>query len=65
MSLTTTDCAIPFIEGALVLWYVKGIPGYYYPTKTVAEMAARLVFPEESPDRRYGRIFYETFAPQD
>lgn len=60
----TGECAIPYINQEVILWYVKGIPGVYYPTKIVAEASARISFPNEDPDRRYSRIFYQTFTPQ-
>jgi hypothetical protein len=50
---------------AVSLWGVRGIPGTLYPTKIVAEVAARLAFSHEGPDQRYARIFYTLFVPQD
>jgi hypothetical protein len=36
--------------------------GWLFPTKIVAEEAARLRFPHESPDARYARIGYATYV---
>ena len=64
--LHIADAAIPEESGCVVtLWGVRGIPGTMYPTKIVAEMAARYVFTHEGPDQRYARIFYTLFVPQD
>ena len=43
------------------LWHVHGITGEFYTTKLAAEVRARKAFPEESPDRRYARVFYKRF----
>jgi hypothetical protein len=44
------------------LWHVGGMDGWLFPTKIVAEEAARLRFPHESPDARYARIGYATYV---
>tara|TARA_R110000823_G_scaffold45204_1_gene116587 strand:+ start:285 stop:473 length:189 start_codon:yes stop_codon:yes gene_type:complete len=43
------------------LYYIHGITGEFYTTKLAAEVRARAAFPEESPDRRYARVFYKRF----
>ena len=43
------------------LWHVRGVTGEFYTTKLAAEVRARAAFPEESPDRRYARVFYKRF----
>jgi hypothetical protein len=35
----------------------------YFITKLEAEKAARILFPDEAPDRRYARISYLESAP--
>lgn len=51
--------------GQIQLWYLRGDKeGVYYPTKIVAEAAARLMFPTESESARYGRVFYRWFVPE-
>ena len=42
------------------MWYVLGIKDTYYATKMAAEVAARQAFPDEDPDKRYGRVYYKT-----
>lgn len=54
MSLTPNDTAIPLTDEA-ALWHVRGIP-QLYPTKIIAEAAARAAFPSEDPYVRYARI---------
>ena len=47
------------------LWAFVGDEKHtYYAIKEDAERAARQRFPEEDPDRRYGRIFYRTFVQE-
>ena len=47
-----------------LIWYVQGDPNAVgnwpnlFSTKETAESYARTVFPDESEDRRYARIFY-------
>lgn len=43
------------------LWGVQGVPGALYPTKAVAEVAARLAFPEQRPEQRYARLYSMKF----
>lgn len=43
------------------LWYVAGIDGVYYHTKTHAEAEARKAFPDENANTRYSRVRYKTF----
>jgi hypothetical protein len=45
----------------VLIWYVQGIDTWVFPTKIVAEHAARISFPNEDPHTRYGRIFYRKF----
>lgn len=66
------DAEIPEIQGTfdtaphgcdqVELWFVDGIKGMLYPTKIVAEQAARITFQHESADKRYGRIYYRRFT---
>ena len=55
-------------DSELVLWYLRGehnVSGridIYYPTKMAAEIAARVLYPDESEDRRYSRVFYHVFS---
>lgn len=48
-------------DEAVALWWVRGIPNTHYPSKIVAEIAARRAFPHEDPDVRYGRVFFRSF----
>lgn len=48
-------------EGIIELWYVTGIPDRFYPTKIVAEMAARQRFPDEDRETNYQRVLYKKF----
>lgn len=50
----------PEWEGTVELWYVRGTLGWY-PTKLSAEVAARAMFPDETPSERYARIFSNRF----
>lgn len=63
--MIAADAAIP-IPGRryarVELWYVRGIDGYLYPTKIVAEAAARTRFPHEDEDVRYTRIGYVEYV---
>jgi hypothetical protein len=43
------------------LWGVQGLTKRLYPTKMVAEIAARARFPDEAESTRYARIFYKTY----
>lgn len=46
------------------VWYIQNDPNAtgswpkLFSTMEAAEMYAQLCFPDESPDRRYARIFY-------
>jgi hypothetical protein len=48
------------------VWYVQGDPdaiGLWpnlFETKEAAEIYARLVFPDDSEDRRYARVYFRT-----
>lgn len=56
------DCVIRYgLE--VELWYVIGLPGRLYPTKIVAEAAARQAFPVDRD--RYNRVYYKTFVLKD
>lgn len=64
MSFIHNDLKIPSREGAyseesVQLWFVVGIPKTYYPTKIVAETAARSTFPLDLDPHR--RVYYKTF----
>ena len=42
------------------VWFVKGDPdNLVLSTKLCAETLARILFPDESPDYRYARIYYK------
>ena len=43
------------------LWYVRGIPNVYFPTKIVAEAAARAAFGHSENDH-YSRVFFREFS---
>lgn len=60
------QCEIPDFEeeGLVQLWAVQGIEGAFYPTKMVAEQAARITFPKE-PNNAYGRIHYSVFVREE
>lgn len=62
--LTVSDVRL-FDKDEVDLWFVAGLPGFLYPTKIAAEVAARQAFPEESPEMRYSRIrsmkFYRSY----
>ena len=47
-------------DQGVTLWSVRGLDGWW-PTKIVAEVAARRAFPEEAGEIRYARVFYSTF----
>lgn len=47
------------------LWRVLGIEGRLYPTKVAAEVAARVVFPDEAPWSRNGRISYVAYVREE
>lgn len=61
MRATINEATIPDNGEEVELWFVWGIPKRLYPTKIVAEAAARETFPDESEGERYGRIFYRRF----
>ena len=52
-------------QDSVQLWGIQGIPGCLYPTKMVAEIAARQRFPKEDESLRYARIFYKTYEVVD
>jgi len=43
------------------LWYAVGLGGVYYGTKEQCEKEVRKAYPDESPDKRYARVFCKTF----
>ena len=45
----------------VTLWRVSGIAGTWYPSKVVAEKAARNCFPDEDEHKRYARVSYRVF----
>lgn len=59
-SLSLNEVRIPD-KDEVDLWGVRGIPGALYPTKAVAEVAARLAFPEQRPEQRYARLYSMKF----
>lgn len=50
-------------DGPVVLWFVQGIDNRWYPTKIVAEQAARITFPDD-PNCGYGRVYYRGFTEE-
>ena len=43
------------------VWFVSGCEdGYLFESKLDAEIYAREIFPEESEDKRYARIYFKT-----
>lgn len=60
-TLRSADSGSPYVE----LWRVRGIPLRWYPSKTAAEVAARVHFPDEDPDTRYGRLSFKWFIAED
>lgn len=52
-------------HSTVILWGVRGIPDSLYPTKMVAEVAARQIFNGESESERYSRIYYCEFRKAD
>lgn len=48
-------------DGVVELWRVRGIDNTFYPTKMVAEIAARATFPKDEMAANYGRISYVRF----
>lgn len=56
-----SDTKIAAGGGTVDLWSFRSSDMNYYPTKIAAEIAARQMFPDESEDERYGRIYYTTF----
>lgn len=59
-TLQVNEAVIPD-KDEVDLWGVRGIPGALYPTKAVAEVAARLAFPEQRPEQRYARLYSMKF----
>ena len=56
-----------YIEAFVDLWSITGdssIVPVYYPTKSAAEMAALMQFPDEDPFARYGRLRCNFFVLQ-
>jgi hypothetical protein len=51
----------PYVE----LWKIRGVPLVLFPNKIVAEQYARNTFPDEDPEKRYGRIFFRRFVYDD
>ena len=45
------------------VWYLwqegERIPSLWFDTKETAEVAARMLYPDEHPDKRYARIFFK------
>lgn len=65
MNVTLSEVGIVCNDDDTVeLWKVRGLPTYY-PTKIVAEMAARRYFPNEDEVDRYGRIGFVRFVRED
>lgn len=51
--------------GRVTLWFVQGRPLAYYPTKIVAEAAARHYFPDDDVYTRQARVRYHEFCLED
>lgn len=43
------------------LYHVFGLTGEYFTTKLAAEVRARKAFPNDDPNQRHSRIFYQRF----
>lgn len=43
------------------MWYVQGVVGEYFTTRLAAEVRARAAYPQETPDQRYARVFFNRF----
>ena len=62
MNLSLNEvCVAVHTGGDVILWGVRGIHNTLYPTKIVAEIAARNWFPSEDSEARYGRIYFRAF----
>ena len=62
--LSDTQIPYPKSSEVVVLWRVLGMDTILFPTKIIAETAARMYFPSETVEQRYARIFYITFAKE-
>lgn len=49
----------------VTLWRVTGIDGILFPTKMLAEIAARTTFPKDEMGTNYGRISYVRFHNEE
>jgi hypothetical protein len=61
---TLNECAPAFDPtppATVTLWHIAGVPSVY-PTKIVAEAAARLRFPDETIERRYARLYFRMYV---
>jgi hypothetical protein len=45
----------------LSLWFVQGDNYHAYPTKVTAEAAARCLYPDETVEQRYARLYWYEF----
>jgi hypothetical protein len=61
MSFTHSELRMHTEDESVQLWSVKGLPDFY-PTKIVAEAAARAAFPNEDS---YRRVFFQRFYMED
>ena len=41
------------------LYGIHGYPGHYFGSRLAAEVRAREVFPRESYEKRYARVFFQ------
>lgn len=49
----------------VTLWRVTGINGVLFPTKMLAEIAARATFPKDEMGTNYARLSYINFKQED
>lgn len=49
----------------VMLWRVTGIDGILFPTKMLAEIAARTTFPKDEMGANYARLSYINFKQED
>lgn len=63
MTISVTDCKIFKDEFCEVqLWYVRGHADTFYPTKIVAEIAARYIYPGQDTN---AHVMYKVFEERN
>lgn len=62
--MTPNEIRVLDIDGYVQLWFVSGrvCANECWPTKELAEVAARRQFPNETPGARYSRIFFRSYV---